>query len=362
MTQDYKSRYALLRKRLEQARGDALIVTHLPNVFYLSGFTGSSGTLVIEHGKATLFTDARYEIQAPSEIARAAVKAQIVRGSLQAAVGGHLAGRKRLTAIFDPTHSTVAALGALERAAGNKVTWRGETGWIEEIRAVKSVGEIDKMRAAARLASEAVIRVIKVIKAGITEIDVAAEIEYQMRKLGAEGPSFETIVASGPRAALPHARPTTKRLKRNELVVLDLGAILARYCSDITRTVHIGTAPKKVRSWYQAVKEAQQAGIAALGAGTEASVPDAAARRVLAGQGLGQYFVHSTGHGLGIEVHEDPKLAAGQTRKLVAGNVVTVEPGVYFEGTGGIRIEDDVAIGERGPEVLSTAPRELLEL
>lgn len=362
MGQDIRERIGRVRKQLAGAKAEALVVTHLPNVFYLSGFTGSAGALVVEHGKATLFTDARYTIQAGEQLKSSGIKVEIVRGALPAAIGAHLTGLKRIAVIFDPVHATVAGLAALERASGNKVRWQAEAGWIEELRAVKSGDEINQMRAAAHLASGALERVIKTMRAGMSEIEVAAEIEYQMRKMGADGPSFETIVASGPRAALPHARPTTKRIKRNELVVLDLGAILARYCSDITRTVHVGTASKKVRAWYQAVLEAQQAGIAALKEGAAASAPDTAARRALAEHKLADYFVHSTGHGLGIEVHEDPRLAAGQTRKLAAGNVVTIEPGVYFEGVGGIRIEDDVAIGAKGTGILTTAPRELVEI
>jgi Xaa-Pro aminopeptidase len=187
------------------------------------------------------------------------------------------------------------------------------------------------MRRAARLISEVFEQVVKKIKPGVEELELAAEVDFLMRRLGAEGPSFETIIASGPRAALPHARPTSKRLRRNELVVLDLGAILRHYCSDMTRTVYLGKAPKRVKTWYKAVLEAQAAGIEALGAGVEAGEPDLAARRVLDSYGLGKYFVHSTGHGLGIEVHEDPRLAAGQKRLLEAGMVVTVEPGVYME-------------------------------
>jgi Xaa-Pro aminopeptidase len=233
---------------------------------------------------------------------------------------------------------------------------------VEALRAVKSVAELTQMRKAAQLVSKVFEQVVPKIRPGITEIELAAEVDFRMRIMGAEGPSFETIIASGPRAALPHARPTSKRLRRNEFVVLDLGAILGHYCSDMTRTVYLGSATKRVKTWYKAVLEAQAAGIQALGAGVEAGLPDLAARAVLDSCGLGKFFVHSTGHGLGIEVHEDPRLAAGQKRQLQAGMVVTVEPGIYVEGAGGIRIEDDVAIHSGRTEILTTAPRELLEL
>jgi Xaa-Pro aminopeptidase len=227
---------------------------------------------------------------------------------------------------------------------------------------LKDAAELAQMRRAAILAGEVVQSAIHLLKPGIREFEVGAEIEYQMRKRGASGPAFETIVAFGERAALPHARPTAKRLRKNELVVLDLGAILGHYCSDITRTVYVGRAPKRIRTWYQAVLEAQKAAIAAAKSGAACGDVDGAARQVLAGYRIDHLFVHSTGHGLGLEVHEDPRVARGQTRRLEPGNVITIEPGVYSAGIGGIRIEDDVAIHANRTEVLTRAPRDLIEL
>ena len=169
-------------------------------------------------------------------------------------------------------------------------------------------------------------------------------------------------MASGARAALPHARPTEKRLKNNELVVLDLGAVLAHYCSDMTRTVFIGRAPERIRRWYSAVQDAQEVAVAAVKAGVTCAAVDAAARDVLAKSRLDGYFVHSTGHGLGLEVHEDPRVARAQTIRLEAGNVITIEPGVYVEGVGGIRIEDDVVVRSHGSEILTRVRRDLIEL
>ncbi len=363
MTSEFRERLKRLRKKLSSAHADALIVTHPANIYYLSGFTGSSGALVVEHGKTTLFTDGRYALQAPAQTASAGVRAQITKESLPAAVGSYLGSlRKRVMAAYDPSRVTVAAQSSLEKAAGRKVRWQPETGWTEELRAIKSPAEIAQMRKAALLGSRVFEQTLKVVRPGVAEIEVAAEIEYRMRKLGAEGPSFETIVASGRRSALPHAHPTTKRLKQNELVVLDLGAILGRYCCDMTRTVFLGRAPERVRRWYRAVLQAQQAACEALAVGAKAGAPDAAARQVLAAYGLGGYFIHSTGHGLGLEVHEEPRLAARQERRFEAGNVVTIEPGIYLEGVGGIRIEDDVAIHAGRTEILTNASRELLEL
>lgn len=366
MPSEHRDRLKRLRRRVSESDAAALVVTHLPNVRYLSGFTGSAAILVVESGSATLFTDGRYAVQAPQEVKPAGVQVIIPPGGILKAAGEHLARhshrRGKLLAAYDPAQLTVSQFKDLRRAAGSRISWTSGAGWVEDLRAIKSTAEIAKMRAAARLISRVFEQVVPLIRPGVTELDLAAEIDYRMRKLGASGPSFETIVASGPRAALPHANPTSKRLRRNELVVLDAGAILADYCSDMTRTVFVGRAPNRVKMWYRAVLDAQQAGIAAVAAGIESGAPDAAARRVLDLQGLGKYFVHSTGHGVGLEIHEAPRLAKGQKAKLQVGMVVTIEPGIYVEGVGGIRIEDDVAIHAGRTEVLTTATRELLEL
>jgi Xaa-Pro aminopeptidase len=263
---------------------------------------------------------------------------------------------------IEPTQLTVGQFEALKKATGSAVRFRSVTGLVQRLRACKDPSELAQMRSAAILASEVVEGAIRMLKPGVREFEIAAEIEYQLRKRGASGAAFESIVAFGARAALPHARPTAKRLRKNELVVLDLGAILGKYCSDITRTVYLGKATARVRLWYQAVREAQAAAIAAIKAGASCGDVDAAARGVLAAYKLDQAFVHSTGHGLGLEVHEDPRLAIGQKTKLASGNVVTVEPGVYFAGVGGIRIEDDVAVHEKHTEVLTRASRDFIEL
>jgi Xaa-Pro aminopeptidase len=365
MSNECQERLKRLRRRVSESAA-ALVVTHLPNIRYLSGFSGSAAILIVELNSATLFTDGRYAVQAPQEVRPARVRVTIPQGSVLKAAGAHLTSlqtrRRSLPVAYDPAQVTVMQHQDFRRAAGSRISWLSGTGWVEDLRLLKSPAEIAKMRAAARLISQVFEQVVPLIRPGVTESDLAAEIDYRMRKLGASGPSFETIVASGPRAALPHARPTSKRLRRNELVVLDAGAILADYCSDMTRTVFVGRATNQVKLWYRAVLEAQQAGIAALGSGVDSAEPDAAARRVLESQGLGKYFVHSTGHGVGLEIHEAPRLAKGQKAKLQAGMVVTIEPGIYVEGVGGIRIEDDVAIHANRTEILTTATRELLEL
>jgi Xaa-Pro aminopeptidase len=251
---------------------------------------------------------------------------------------------------------------ALKKAAGPKSRPIEAVGLVERLRMTKDPLELAAMRKAALLAGSVLESVLTLIKPGVRENDIAAEIEYRMKKNGASAASFETIVASGKRAAFPHARPTPKRLRKNELVVLDLGAILAHYCSDITRTVHVGRASARVRAWYRAVLDAQEAAVASVRAGVTCGHVDAAARDVLKKAGLDAYFIHSTGHGLGLEVHEDPRVARGQNIRLEAGNVITIEPGVYVEGVGGIRIEDDVAVRSHGSEVFTRVRRDLIEL
>lgn len=335
---------------------------HRPNILYLCGFSGSSGALLVEPSGARLFTDSRYAIQAADEVHGATVG--IVRGNLLAAVGARLqrAGARLRRMGFESSRLTVQQLKQLRKAAGSKVRWQQAGALVEGLRAVKDPGELVLMHKSAALGSQVFESVLPLIKPGIREFELAAEIEYRMRRLGASGPAFETIVAFGERSALPHARPSGRRLRKNELVVLDLGAILRDYCCDLTRTVYVGRAPARIRSWYQAVLEAQSAARNALRVGVTASQVDEAARNVLRKHRLDRFFTHCTGHGLGLEVHEDPRLAAGQKQKLQSSNVVTLEPGVYIEGVGGIRIEDDAVVTPGEARILTTAQREFLEL
>ncbi len=354
------TRLKRLRQALDTAGAGTLLETHLPNIYYLSGFSGDSGALLVDPASATLFTDGRFTIQAKEETR--GIRVHIHTGSLLEAVGEHLRGRKRQKVVVSPSRLTLAGWKALRKAAGGRLKWVAVDGLVENLRAVKDAAEIDRMRDAARLGSQVMEETIRLIRPGVTELDMAAEIGYRMRRKGASGESFEAIVAAGPRSALPHARPTARRIGKNELVVLDLGAILRGYCSDLTRTVYVGKAPARVRQWYQAVLEAETAAREAVRSGVTCGTVDAAARNVLQRKGLARYFTHSTGHGIGLEIHEDPRIARDQKKLLETGNVVTVEPGVYVEGVGGIRIEDDVLVTARGAEVLTTAPREFLEL
>jgi len=360
MPTPYKERITRLQSLLRKQGLSSLLVTNPVNWFYLTGFSGESGLLVVGPNRLTLVTDGRFTVQAAQEAPSLSVVLQ--KDGLYRTCGELLKGRKRRKVGFDSAQMTVAQLGALRKATGGAVRLQEAPGLVETLRGVKDARELAQMRKAAILASEVVEAATRLLKPGIREFEVAAEIEYQMRRRGASAPAFETIVAFGQRAALPHARPTAKRLKRGQLVVLDLGAILGKYCSDITRTVFVGKAPEKVKVWYRAVAESQAAAIEKVAAGRSCGEVDAAARGVLAAHRLDRYFVHSTGHGLGLEVHEDPRVAKGQKTLLASGNVVTIEPGVYVPGVGGIRIEDDVAVHRNNKEVLTRASRDFIEL
>lgn len=360
MNANYSQRRHQVASALRQRGLDSLIVTHPANWFYLTGFTGESGALVVERDRATLVTDGRFTVQAKEE-ARG-IRVVLQEGGLCPALGEWLRKRGLRRVGFDPFQLSLGQWNAVRKAAGAKCRTIEAGGIPEGLRRRKDAQELAQMRKACVLVGEVFESVLELVRPGVREGELAAELEYQMHRRGANGPSFETIVASGKRSALPHARPTAKKLRKNELVVLDLGVILGHYCSDMTRTVYLGRAPRRIREWYQAVREAQAAGVAAVGAGITCGEVDSAAREVLKTAGLEEHFVHSTGHGLGLEVHEEPRVARGQQVRLQAGNVITIEPGVYVEGVGGIRIEDDVAVRATGNEVLTRVKRDLIEI
>ena len=366
-----RSRIDRLRLSFSTFRSDALLVTHLPNIRYICGFTGSAAILLVENSRATLFTDSRYTLQARQEVHDASTI--IAPHGLLRALGEALKARRgTIRLAFSPAQLTVAQKDALQLTVGARLRWLSAPDLIERLRAVKDAAELALMRQSARLISDVWSSAVRNVKPGVSELAVAADIERSMKLQGASGPSFETIVASGPRSAWPHARPTPKLLRKNELVVLDQGAILRDYCSDMTRTVFLGRSAvgaragvrsnNKLRSLYAAVLEAQEAAIAAIRPGVSAASVDAAARKVFKRLGLDRYFTHSTGHGLGLEIHEMPRLGRAEETVLQQGMVVTVEPGVYIERLGGIRIEDEVLVTSRGAEVLTSASREFLEL
>jgi Xaa-Pro aminopeptidase len=351
-----ESRLTLLSSALTERKADSLVVTGLPNIRYLCGFTGDNATLLVTPGKSILFTDPRFEIQAAQE---ASCPVKISKGPLAIDVAAAIK-RMRLKQIgFEPARITVQALQALSDRLPMGAQMVAVDGWIEQLRMVKSPEELALIRRSVALNSEAFEQAVKRVKPGMTEADLAAELEYRMRRLGAERPSFETIVAGGERSALPHAQPTSARLENGQLVVVDMGATRDGYCSDMTRMLFLGEPGPKVKRMYKAVLEAQLAGVDAVRGGAPTRKVDAAARNVLKHYGLDRAFVHSTGHGLGLEIHEPPRIGKKDKGRLQAGMAVTIEPGVYLEGFGGIRIEDTVVVTDSGCEILTATPKDL---
>ncbi len=354
-----------LRRRMTRAGLPGLLVTHLPDVRYLCGFTGSSAALAVTRRSARMFTDGRYAAQAAAEVQAAEVEI-LARGASPAAVQWLAAQAGVELAGFDPARTTVAELSrwkeALPARMRRSFLTAAPSPMVETLRLVKDEDELRIMAEAALMGCRLFEQILGFIRPGLREIEVAAELEHQARLLGAEGMSFETIVASGARSALPHGRATNAKLPRKGFLTLDFGIIHEGYCSDMTRTVHFGTPRAKEREAYLAVLEAQEAGVAAASAGVACGEVDEAARSVLRKAGMAEAFSHSTGHGVGLEIHEAPRLGTGQTARLQAGMVVTIEPGVYFAGEFGIRIEDMVVVTRNGGQVLTPAPKALIEL
>ncbi len=341
------------------------MVTHLPDVRYLSGFTGSSAALAVTRRAVRIFTDGRYKTQAAEEVSAARV--EIVSNSPAVSAVQWLAAQPGVDeAGFNPMQTSVADLarwraslpGRLRRSFLSSLP----DSLIEPLRAVKDNEELAVMAEAALLGCTLFDHVLRMVRPGVPEIEIAAELEHQARLLGAEGMSFETIAASGARSALPHGRATSNPLPRRGFLTLDFGVILKGYCSDMTRTVYLGKPKAEERRAYDAVLEAQEAAVAAVGAGVSCGDIDEAARSVLRGHGLAEAFTHSTGHGVGLEIHEPPRVGSGQKTRLQPGMVITIEPGVYLEGRFGIRIEDMVAVTRTGGQVLTPAPKALIEL
>jgi len=335
---------------------DGLLVSFGPNLRYLSGFTGSNALLLMTPGRSLLFTDPRYTLQAAQE---STCQVRIAKGPLAAGVVAAIA-RLRLRRVgYEPALMSCDAYQSLDAKLPAKASLHAVKGWIEELRMVKSPLEIARIRRSVETNSRAFEQAVGRVRAGMKEQDLAAELEYRMRRLGAERPSFETIVAGGARSALPHAQPTAAPLRTGELIVVDMGAVQEGYCSDMTRMLFLGSPGAKVKRTYKAVLEAQLAGIDAVRAGVRTAAVDAAARKVLRGYGLDQAFIHSTGHGLGLEIHEPPRLGKRDKGRLQAGMAITIEPGVYLEGFGGIRIEDTLVVTEKGCEILTPTSKEL---
>ncbi|TWT66802.1 putative peptidase [Posidoniimonas polymericola] len=357
---NHAARRDKLRRLIRKAKADALLVTSFKNVTYLTGFTGDDSYLLVTLDSEVLISDSRFTTQLEEECPGLVVE---IRGP----------GREMLATVLDVVGGAkVERLGveadAMSLGLHNRLQEQGEglrlvptNGLVEELRTIKDKEEI----AATRVACDQARRAFDVVRAGLTggmtELDVAAELEYQARRFGAKGLSFPPIVAVGPRGALPHANPTSKQIGEDYFTLIDWGANEGLYVSDLTRMVVTGKVSAKFKKIYGIVLKAQLAGIAAIGPGVKCQDVDRAARRVIEKAGYGKQFGHGLGHGTGLEVHEGPRLAMNREDELKPGMIITVEPGIYLPGWGGVRIEDDILVTRTGHEVLTDVPKELAE-
>jgi Xaa-Pro aminopeptidase len=362
MSADFGGRIRALQAVMHEQHLDGVLLSGLANVRYLTGFSGSNAlVLVSARGSVTLFTDFRYQTQVLEEVGDTA-RTVIAQHSLWTELWTVLPTLTQLEVIgFESVHLTHRDFERL-LGDGARWQWRPTRELVESLRERKDAGEIALIERAARIATDALALTLPQIRVGLSETAIAGVLEKALRDVGSEGFPFPTIVASGTRSALPHARTSSRIVEPGDFLLLDFGAICEGYCSDITRTVVVGKASDEQRVVYDAVRDAQAKACADVRAGMRGREADALARDFLKSAGLAEEFGHSLGHGIGLEVHEGPRLATTAEAILPLDAVVTVEPGVYRAGWGGVRIEDDVLLAAAGPRRLTDFPRELLEL
>ena len=361
MSDPRRARIAALVDGLSAANLDGLLLTGLSNIRYLTGFSGSSALVVVTPRDVVLITDFRYQTQVEEEIGGVA-RVAIEPTSLWTGLWQQLTTLLSVRVLgFETAHIQHRDFQRLVEA-GARWQWRPTVDLVETLRERKDAGEIASVREAAGVATRALARTLPELHAGMTELEVAGVLEKALRDEGSEGFPFPSIVASGPRSALPHARSSTRVIEKGDFLLMDFGAEVGGYCSDVTRTVVVGTASEEHRAVYEVVRMANERACRGVHAGMTGRDADAIARQYIDRAGYGDLFGHSLGHGIGLEVHEAPRLARTAEGALPEGAIVTIEPGVYRPGWGGVRIEDDVVLGADGPHVLTQFPRELLEL
>lgn len=360
MSLRFEHRVTRLRSRMDEPGVDALLITSRPNVRYLSGFTGSTGSLLMGKDYAVLLTDKRYTLRARSEAP--GFEIVVPENPDDDILKAQIESRGLRKIGFEARHVTVKHLGSWhEKYSELGVEWVPTNGVVEDMRMVKDAQEIASIRTACGIADSAFQHIHLFLQPETVELDVAMELEFFMRRQGARRPAFESIVASGEHSAIPHAEVSERRFQPGDFVTLDFGAEVEGYCSDITRTVVIGRATAEQRRIYETVLEAQLRAIEAIKSGAKGVDIDATARQVITDAGYGDYFTHSLGHSLGLMVHDGTGFSQKSEIVLEPGMVFTVEPGIYIEGFGGVRIEDDVLVTEEGAEVLTHSPKHLME-
>ena len=357
---NYAGRLKQFQQTLIDEKLDGFVVTHAANLRYLCGYTGSNGLLLFLAGRWVFFTDGRYTEQAHDEVKGARVV--IARGPLMLEAAQFISKLSSAAIGFEADLTTVAAAAQMKQLVHRRIAWKPTSGLILRQRMIKDADELKLIRDAVKLGAKVYELAAKAIRPGAREMEVAGKLEFAARQAGADGMSFDTIVAAGKRGALPHGRASVQAIPRRGFVVIDSGVILRGYCSDMTRTVHVGRVSRVEREWYDAVLEAQLVGIATVRPGVTAGEVDEATRSVLRKAKLERYFTHSTGHGVGLEIHEPPRLGKQQAERFAPGMVVTIEPGIYVPGKGGIRIEDMVVVTGNGCEVLTPVTKNLIEV
>lgn len=357
---DYAGRQKQFQQTLIDEELDGFAITHPANLRYLCGYTGSNGLLLFLAGRRVFFTDGRYTQQAHEEVTSARVV--IARGPLLPEAAKVIGKMSSAAVGFEADLTTVSTAAQIKELVHRRIEWKATSGLIMRQRMIKDAEELKLIREAVKLGAKVYQQAAKAIRPGVSEVEIAGKLEFAARQAGADGMSFDTIVAAGKRGALPHGRASGQPIPKRGFVVVDSGVILRGYCSDMTRTVHVGNVSRVERQRYGAVLEAQLVGVAAVRAGVTAGEVDEAVRLVLRKAKLDRYFTHSTGHGVGLEIHEPPRLGNKQAERLVPGMVITIEPGVYVPGKGGIRIEDMVVVTEKGCEVLTPVTKELIEV
>ena len=361
---NFTFRLDALRAQLGALKCDALAISHLPNVRYLCGYTGSSGLLLLSREKPIFLTDFRYQEQAALQIGETAEIIIAPQGAGLWKAAAKIIKKRALKRVgFEAAHTSVASHGEIVKLLGEAVSVATQN-VVEKMRALKSPEELAVIRQAVRVADETMGEVLGLLAPGVTELEIAYAIERGIRARGGSGTSFESIVASGKRSALPHGVASDKTIERGDLVTIDMGAVYEGYCSDMTRTVCVGRSDAKQREIYSLVYQAQVAAIAAMQPGAGCKKVDAVARDLIKGAGYGKDFGHGLGHGVGMDIHEAPRLSKAGKGELKAGMIVTSEPGIYLADWGGVRIEDLLAITAEGAEILTQTPKpaELLEV
>ena len=357
---DVAARAERLRSGFGAAQCDALLVTNLTNIRYLTGFTGSAALLLVAPDGLMFVTDGRYRDQAAGELAAAGVEADIHIGRTTDAQRELLvkaaAGLARLG--LEAEAVTWAQQRRFDADWFEAAELVATTGLVEDLRELKDAGEVARIEAACTIADAALAAVRHRLGEEATEAEVALDLEWEMRRRGADGPSFETIVASGPNGAQPHHRAGDRRIREGDLVVIDFGALVDGYHSDMTRTLAVGALDGTQQRMFEVVRESQAAGVAAVRAGVEAQAVHEVCRAVIRDAGWDEAFLHGTGHGVGLDIHEPPRISVTAAGSLADGHVVTVEPGVYLPAHGGVRIEDTVVVTAEGCRPLTLAPKE----